>query len=87
MKTPYVKQTTYYFVVDGVGFNIIGVHGHWLEIEEDAKDGQEETHFCGTMELQDGKWVVMEGRENLEQYLCFGPESLEQYLDTHGAPE
>ena len=85
MTSPYVKQTSYYFVVDGVGFNITNIHKDWLEIEEDAKNGQEDTHFMGTMELREGRWVVNECRDNLF-YIGISPETLEYFINTHGVP-
>lgn len=85
----YKMIVEYHFKVAGVDFAITAWDAKTVCVEETRKNGQEDTHFYGDFERQDGRWVLTEySRKQLDTYWSTKvADSLERYLNMHGLPE
>lgn len=83
---PYKKNVSHLFEAGGEFWEVTLFGKEWLEFTEVSKNGQEDTHMSGFVELKDGKWVLdSDSRRSIDTY---GPgyEVLEAFFNTHGVP-
>jgi hypothetical protein len=85
---PYRKVTEYHFTVDGVVIAVTEVGEDYVCVEETRKNGQEDCHMSGTLELDEaGKFVWSEGKG---MFVDYASESLADgildYLNMFGPP-
>ncbi len=85
----YKPIVEYHFQVAGVDFAITSWDAKNVCVEETHKNGQEDTHFCGDLEMRCGRWVLTKySRKHLVTYWSKNvADSLERYLNMHGLPE
>jgi hypothetical protein len=86
---PYIKVITYCFKAGGVEFAVVAFSATSVEIEETAKNGQEDTHFYGNLTCgEDGQWTLEEySRERLERYEGAAvADAIEDFFNQWGPP-
>lgn len=86
---PYRKIVEWHFSVGGDVYALTRFDNVTLSVEETGKNGQEDTHFYGELELIDGKWLLDESsRKHLTFYESTQTaDALEAFFDEHGLPE
>lgn len=85
---PYRKHVSYLFTVCGELFSISAANDGSVDIEECAKDGQEDTHRVGVISKNEaGRWEWTEGER---QFVTYGgrfvTDQIIEYLNTHEPP-
>lgn len=87
----YEKVITWRFEVEGTLLDItqVGVDGEYVCIEEVEKNGQEDCHMSGVLEVdENGVWGWAEGEEMFCMYASEGlADGIVAYLNQHGPPK
>lgn len=88
MSAGYKKHILWIFEAKGEFFALSDIEPDCCMIEEIRKNGQEDCHFRGVLELQKNKrWKLIEGAETLEEY--FGKpyiRAIEKHINEWGMP-
>ncbi len=84
----YESSTVYTFEAGDVTWATITVASDKVMFEETEKNGQEDCHVYGTVELgADGQWQLTEGEEGMRMY-CYATtaERVVAFFNEHGSP-
>lgn len=92
MKKPYKQDKRWLFTVDDEVLAIVDINKERtvIEIEETRKNGQEDTHMRGYMELVNRKWQWSaddDYPENFSEYYSKRfADSIVKFVNEHGLP-
>lgn len=86
MKNPYTVRVEFRFETGGETYALIPA-GEDLIVEDARKNGQEDTHCSGVLELVNGRWQFCEDEngEMFETYMS-GRQPILEYLREFGDP-
>lgn len=86
--SPFTRCVSYTFTIRNEEYNVLSFNDTQIHIEETRKNGQEDTHFYGELNLTDGRWILDEAaREHLEFYVGDKEApAIEAFFNEHGSP-
>lgn len=88
MSKPFRRYVTYQFEVAHEIWEVTGSSENSIGFSETEKNGQEDTHIAGELNLIDGKWKLEEWtRESIDMYRNDETaDAIEAFFDKHGPP-
>lgn len=85
---PFTRHVSYSFTVRGEDYSVLSFTDTQVCIEEERKNGQEDCHFYGELNLINGRWVLDDDAvDHLETYMSDEDASaIEAFFNEHGLP-